>query len=103
MVTFDTQKLYIGYQLEQMDAAAAASALQDMVARRKTTPANGPKPNTLELVDQYEENQVRTAGAVLHGPRLDCIAQNMPCHFYLLPAPVPFAHPLPSACLNRPP
>ena len=62
MVTFDTQKLFVGYQLEQMDTAAAAAALQDMLARRKTQPANGPKPLTLELVDQYEENKVGEGG-----------------------------------------
>jgi hypothetical protein len=54
MVTFDTQKLFVGYQLEQMDAAAAAAALTHLMARRKSA-ANGPKPNTLELVDQYDE------------------------------------------------
>jgi hypothetical protein len=58
MVTFDTQKLFVGYQLEQMDTAAAAAALQDMLARRKKQPANGPKPLTLDLVDQYEEDKV---------------------------------------------
>lgn len=58
MVTFDTQKLFVGFQLEQMDTAAAADALQQLLARRKTNPSNGPKPNTLELVDKYEENPV---------------------------------------------
>lgn len=58
MVTFDTQKLFVGYQLEQMDAAAAASALQDLLARRKSqAAATGAKPTTLELVDQYDEAQ----------------------------------------------
>lgn len=56
MVTFDTQKLFVGYQLEQMDAAAAAAALTDLMSRRKSqSAANGPKPSTLELVDQYDE------------------------------------------------
>jgi hypothetical protein len=42
-----------------MDAAAAAAALQELLARRKSQPSagNGPKPTTLELVDQYEEAQ----------------------------------------------
>lgn len=59
MLTFDTQKLFVGWQLEQMDAAAAAAALQELLARRKSQPSagNGPKPTTLELVDQYEEAQ----------------------------------------------
>lgn len=59
MVTFDTQKLFVGYQLEQMDAAAAAAALQELLARRKSQPSagNGHKPTTLELVDQYEAAQ----------------------------------------------
>lgn len=58
MVSFDTQKLFVGYQLEQMDAAAAATALQDLLARRKSqAAATGAKPTTLELVDQYDEAQ----------------------------------------------
>lgn len=56
MVTFDTQKLFVGYQLEQMDAEAAAIALKDLMARRKSGAA-GPKPTTLELVDQYDDAQ----------------------------------------------
>lgn len=54
MVTFDTQKLFTAYQLEQLDAAAAAAALQELLSCRRGPEAAGPKPTTLELVDQYE-------------------------------------------------
>lgn len=63
MTTFDTQKLFVAFQLEQMDAAAASAALQDLMARRPSRGgadnpnSSGAKPTTLELVDTYDDTR----------------------------------------------
>lgn len=55
MVTFDTQKLFVAFQLEQMDKEAADRALEWLSKSSRAATAAGLKPTTLELVDQYEE------------------------------------------------
>jgi hypothetical protein len=58
MVTFDTQKLFIGYQLEQLDAEAAAAALNELMARKRSgEKADVAKPTTLEQVDKYTDEE----------------------------------------------
>jgi hypothetical protein len=56
MATFDTQKLFIAYQLEQLDAEAASKALHELLLRTGSRGA-GPKPATLEQVDRYTDDE----------------------------------------------